>query len=62
LTKQKGLLASKNKERLGLVHVDICSLVKGAVSINGHRFWIEIVNSFSSYYWVEALKSRDEAP
>jgi len=50
LTKQKGLLASKNNETLRLVHVNIYSLFKGADSIEGHQFWIEIVDSFSSYY------------
>ena len=62
LTKRKGPLARRNEERLGLIHVDIYGPFKDAVSKDSHRFWLEIVNSFSGYHWVQALKSRDEAP
>ena len=62
LTRSKGPLAQRSDERLGRIHVDICGPFKDAVSKDGHRYWLEIVDSFSGYHWVIPLGSRGDAP
>ncbi|GJT71176.1 retrovirus-related pol polyprotein from transposon TNT 1-94 [Tanacetum coccineum] len=54
-------LVPNSKQRLHLLHMDLCGLMRIA-SINGKRYVLVIVDDYSHYTWVLFLRSKDEAP
>ncbi|GJU60647.1 retrovirus-related pol polyprotein from transposon TNT 1-94 [Tanacetum coccineum] len=50
-----------SKQRLHLLHMDLCSPMRIA-SINGKRYVLVIVDNYSHYTWVIFLRSKDKAP
>jgi hypothetical protein len=48
------------KERLELVHGDLCGLVKPATP-GGRRYFLLLVDDLSRYMWVVVLGSKGEA-
>ncbi|GKD68310.1 retrovirus-related pol polyprotein from transposon TNT 1-94 [Tanacetum coccineum] len=50
-----------NKERLYLLHMDLCGPMRVA-SVNGKKYILVIVDDYSRFTWVEFLASKDEAP
>nr|GEZ96618.1 putative ribonuclease H-like domain-containing protein [Tanacetum cinerariifolium] len=51
----------KSKQRLHLLHMDLCGPMRIA-SINGKRYVLVIVDDYSCYTWVHFLRSKDETP
>nr|GEV08981.1 copia protein [Tanacetum cinerariifolium] len=52
---------SNLKQRLHLLHMDLCGLMRVA-SINGKRYVLVIVDDYSRYTWVHFLRTKDETP
>nr|GEU32096.1 putative ribonuclease H-like domain-containing protein [Tanacetum cinerariifolium] len=52
---------SNSKQRLHLLHMDLCGRMRVA-SINGKRYVLVIVDDYSRYTWVHFLKTKDELP
>ncbi|GJU53735.1 retrovirus-related pol polyprotein from transposon TNT 1-94 [Tanacetum coccineum] len=50
-----------SKQRLHLLHMDLCGLMRIA-SINGKRYVLVIVDNYSRYTWVHFLRKKDEVP
>nr|GEW14960.1 integrase, catalytic region, zinc finger, CCHC-type, peptidase aspartic, catalytic [Tanacetum cinerariifolium] len=50
-----------NKEKLYLLHMDLCGLMRVA-NVNGKKYILIIVDDYSSFIWVKCLRSKDEAP
>nr|GEX15370.1 retrovirus-related Pol polyprotein from transposon TNT 1-94 [Tanacetum cinerariifolium] len=50
-----------SKERLNLLHMDLCGLIRVA-SINGKKYIMVIVDEYSIYTWTLFLCSKDETP
>ncbi|GKC28259.1 retrovirus-related pol polyprotein from transposon TNT 1-94 [Tanacetum coccineum] len=50
-----------NREKLYLLHMDLCGLMRVA-SINGKKCILVIVDDYSRFTWVKFLASKDEAP
>nr|GEX93628.1 hypothetical protein [Tanacetum cinerariifolium] len=54
-----------SKERLNLLHIDLCGLMRVA-SINGKKYILKyilvIVDDYSRYTWTLFLRSKDEKP
>ncbi|GJS08551.1 retrovirus-related pol polyprotein from transposon TNT 1-94 [Tanacetum coccineum] len=50
-----------NQEKLYLLHMDLCGLMRVA-SINGKRYILVIIDDYSRFNWVIFLKTKDEAP
>ncbi|GJT97145.1 retrovirus-related pol polyprotein from transposon TNT 1-94 [Tanacetum coccineum] len=50
-----------SKQRLHLLHMDLCGLMK-VKSIYGKWYVLVIVDDYSRYTWVYFLRSKDEAP
>nr|GEU87534.1 hypothetical protein [Tanacetum cinerariifolium] len=50
-----------SKQRLHLLHMDLCSLMRVA-SINGKRYVLVIVDDYSRYTWVHFLITKYETP
>ncbi|GKE36375.1 retrovirus-related pol polyprotein from transposon TNT 1-94 [Tanacetum coccineum] len=57
----KPKLVSNSKQRLHLLHMDLCGSIR-VKSINGKRYVLVIVDDYSRYTWVHFLRSKDEAP
>jgi hypothetical protein len=65
LTKQRRLPFSQQssfraKERLELVHGDLCGLVTPATP-GGRRYFLLLIDDISRYMWVVVLGSKGEA-
>ncbi|GJY37617.1 retrovirus-related pol polyprotein from transposon TNT 1-94 [Tanacetum coccineum] len=54
-------LVLNSKQRLHLLHMDLCGLMR-VESINGKRYVLVIVDDYSRYTWVHFLRLKDEAP
>nr|GEZ57489.1 putative ribonuclease H-like domain-containing protein [Tanacetum cinerariifolium] len=54
-------LVPNSKQRLHLLHMDLCGLMRVA-SINGKRYVLVIVDDYSRYTWVHFLRTKDEKP
>ncbi|GKE05426.1 retrovirus-related pol polyprotein from transposon TNT 1-94, partial [Tanacetum coccineum] len=54
-------LVPNSKQRLHLLHMDLCGLMRIA-SINGKWYVLVIVDDYSRYTWVHFLRSKDETP
>nr|GEU54664.1 hypothetical protein [Tanacetum cinerariifolium] len=50
-----------NQKKLYLLHMDSCGPMH-AVTINGKRYILVIVDYYSRFTWVKILRSKDEAP
>ncbi|GJT50537.1 retrovirus-related pol polyprotein from transposon TNT 1-94 [Tanacetum coccineum] len=50
-----------SKQRLHLLHMDLCGPMRIA-SINGKRYILVIIDDYFRYTWVVFLRSKDEAP
>ncbi|GJW57828.1 retrovirus-related pol polyprotein from transposon TNT 1-94 [Tanacetum coccineum] len=50
-----------NKEKLYLLHMDLCGPMR-VTSINGKKYILIIVDDYSRFTWVKFLASKDEAP
>ncbi|GJW43810.1 retrovirus-related pol polyprotein from transposon TNT 1-94 [Tanacetum coccineum] len=50
-----------NKEKLYLLHMDLCGPMRVA-SINRKKYILVIVDDYSWFTWVKFLASKDEAP
>ncbi|GJW84585.1 retrovirus-related pol polyprotein from transposon TNT 1-94 [Tanacetum coccineum] len=50
-----------NKEKLHLLHMDLCGPIPIA-SVNGNKYILVIVDDYSRFTWVNFLRSKDEAP
>nr|GEU53155.1 retrovirus-related Pol polyprotein from transposon TNT 1-94 [Tanacetum cinerariifolium] len=50
-----------NQERLYLLHMDLCGLMRVA-SINEKKYILFIVDDYSRFTWVKFLSSKDEDP
>ncbi|GKA09742.1 putative RNA-directed DNA polymerase [Tanacetum coccineum] len=50
----------KEKERLKLIHADICGPISSEIPA-GNRYFFLLVDDFSHVMWVYMLKSKDEA-
>ncbi|GJR94311.1 integrase, catalytic region, zinc finger, CCHC-type containing protein [Tanacetum coccineum] len=50
-----------NKEKLYLLHMDLCGPMLVA-SVNGKKYILVIVDYYSRFTWVKCLRSKDEAP
>ncbi|GJR16797.1 retrovirus-related pol polyprotein from transposon TNT 1-94 [Tanacetum coccineum] len=50
-----------NKEKLYLLHMDLCGPMRVA-SINGKKYILVIVDDYYRFTWVKFLASKDEAP
>nr|GEX78479.1 hypothetical protein [Tanacetum cinerariifolium] len=48
-----------SKQRLHLLHMDLCGLIRVA-NINGQRYVLVIVDDYSLYTWVHFLRTKDE--
>nr|GEX94398.1 retrovirus-related Pol polyprotein from transposon TNT 1-94 [Tanacetum cinerariifolium] len=49
-----------NQEKLYLLHIDLCSLIRVA-SVNGKKYILIIFKDYSRFTWVKWLRSKDEA-
>ncbi|GKD01802.1 retrovirus-related pol polyprotein from transposon TNT 1-94, partial [Tanacetum coccineum] len=49
-----------NKEKLYLLHMDLCGPIHVA-SVNGKKYILVIVDDYSRFTWVKCLRSKDEA-
>ncbi|GKD01078.1 retrovirus-related pol polyprotein from transposon TNT 1-94 [Tanacetum coccineum] len=49
-----------NKEKLYLLHMDLCGLMR-VKSINGKKYILVIVDDYSWFTWVKFLRSKDKA-
>nr|GEY03030.1 hypothetical protein [Tanacetum cinerariifolium] len=49
-----------NQEKLYLLHMDLCGPMR-TESVNGKKFILIIVDSYSRFTWVKFLRSKDEA-
>ncbi|GJU66048.1 integrase, catalytic region, zinc finger, CCHC-type containing protein, partial [Tanacetum coccineum] len=49
-----------NKEKLYLLHMDLCGPMRVA-SVNGKKYILVIVDDYSRFTWVKCLRSKDEA-
>nr|GEU74341.1 hypothetical protein [Tanacetum cinerariifolium] len=61
LAKNDLVSVPNSRQRLHLLHMDLCGLMRIA-SINGKRYVLAIVDNYSRYTWVHFLRSKDEAP
>nr|GFB53487.1 retrovirus-related Pol polyprotein from transposon TNT 1-94 [Tanacetum cinerariifolium] len=52
---------SNSKQRLHLLHMDLCGPMRVA-SINGKRYVLVIIDDYSRYTWVHFLRTKDETP
>ncbi|GKC14518.1 retrovirus-related pol polyprotein from transposon TNT 1-94, partial [Tanacetum coccineum] len=50
-----------NKEKLFLLHMDLCGLMHVA-SVNGKEYILVIIDDYSRFTWVKCLRSKDKAP
>nr|GEU43200.1 retrovirus-related Pol polyprotein from transposon TNT 1-94 [Tanacetum cinerariifolium] len=50
-----------NKEKLYLLHMDLCGPIRVA-SVNRKKYTLVIVDDYSRFTWVNFLASKDEAP
>nr|GEX13290.1 hypothetical protein [Tanacetum cinerariifolium] len=50
-----------NKEKLYLLHMDLCGPMR-VTSINGRKYILVIIDDYSRFTWVKCLRSKDEAP
>ncbi|GKE63423.1 retrovirus-related pol polyprotein from transposon TNT 1-94 [Tanacetum coccineum] len=50
-----------NKEKLYLLHIDLCGQICVA-SVNGKKYILVIIDDYSRFTWVKFLRSKDEAP
>nr|GEX04167.1 uncharacterized mitochondrial protein AtMg00810-like [Tanacetum cinerariifolium] len=50
-----------NKEKLYLLHMDLCGPMRVA-SINGKKYILVIIDDYYRFTWVKCLRSEDEAP
>ncbi|GJZ42078.1 retrovirus-related pol polyprotein from transposon TNT 1-94, partial [Tanacetum coccineum] len=50
-----------NQEKLYLLHMDLCGLMRVA-SVNGKKYILVIIDDYSRFTWVKCLRSKDEAP
>nr|GFA03014.1 retrovirus-related Pol polyprotein from transposon TNT 1-94 [Tanacetum cinerariifolium] len=57
----KSKAVSSSKERLNLLHMDLCGPMRVA-SINGKKYILVIVDNYSRYTWTLFLCSKDETP
>nr|GEV05460.1 hypothetical protein [Tanacetum cinerariifolium] len=57
----KSKAVPSSKERLNLLHIDLCGLIRVA-SINGKKYILVIVDDYSRYTWTLFLRSKDETP
>ncbi|GJW66973.1 retrovirus-related pol polyprotein from transposon TNT 1-94 [Tanacetum coccineum] len=58
---KNGLVRDTNKEKLYLLHMDLCGPMRVA-SINGKKYILVVVDDYSRFTWVKFLASNDEAP
>nr|GEV33287.1 hypothetical protein [Tanacetum cinerariifolium] len=49
-----------NKEKLYLLHMDLCGLIR-VESINEKKYILVILDDYSRFTWVKCLRSKDEA-
>ncbi|GJZ72906.1 retrovirus-related pol polyprotein from transposon TNT 1-94 [Tanacetum coccineum] len=49
-----------NKEKLYLLHMDLCRPIRVA-SVNGKKYILVIIDDYSRFTWVKCLRSKDEA-
>nr|GFC68797.1 hypothetical protein [Tanacetum cinerariifolium] len=49
-----------NQEKLYLVHMDLCGLMR-VESVNGKKYILIIIDDYSRFTWVKFLRSKDEA-
>ncbi|GJS13906.1 retrovirus-related pol polyprotein from transposon TNT 1-94 [Tanacetum coccineum] len=56
----KPKLVSNSKNRLHILHMDLCGLMR-VESINRKRYVLVIVDDYSRYTWANFLRSKDEA-
>nr|GEV72361.1 retrovirus-related Pol polyprotein from transposon TNT 1-94 [Tanacetum cinerariifolium] len=57
---QKPKSEDTNQEKLYLMHMDLCGLMRVA-SVNGKKYILVIVDDYSRFTWVKCLRSKDEA-
>ncbi|GJV98074.1 putative ribonuclease H-like domain-containing protein [Tanacetum coccineum] len=50
-----------NQEKLYLLHMDLCGLMRFA-SVNGKKYILIIVDDYSRFTWVKCLRSKHKAP
>ncbi|GJS36914.1 retrovirus-related pol polyprotein from transposon TNT 1-94 [Tanacetum coccineum] len=50
-----------NQEKLYLLYMDLCGLMRVA-RINGKKYILIIIDDYSWFTWVKCLRSKDEAP
>nr|GFC05673.1 hypothetical protein [Tanacetum cinerariifolium] len=50
-----------NKEKLYLLHMDLCEPMR-VESVNGKKYIIVIIDDYSRFTWVKFLRSKDKAP
>nr|GEY08152.1 hypothetical protein [Tanacetum cinerariifolium] len=50
-----------NKEKLYLLHMDLCGPMR-VESVNGKKYILVIIDDYSRFTWVKFLRSMDEAP
>nr|GEU69115.1 retrovirus-related Pol polyprotein from transposon TNT 1-94 [Tanacetum cinerariifolium] len=50
-----------NQEKLYLLHMDLCGLMH-AISVNGKKYILVIIDDYYRFTWVKCLRSKDEAP
>nr|GEZ67385.1 hypothetical protein [Tanacetum cinerariifolium] len=50
-----------NQEKLYLLHMDFCGLVRVA-SVSRKKYILIVVDDYSRFTWVKCLRSKDEAP
>ncbi|GKE00867.1 retrovirus-related pol polyprotein from transposon TNT 1-94 [Tanacetum coccineum] len=60
-TPYKPKLVPNSKNRLHLLHMDLCGPMR-VESINGKQYVLVIVDDYSHYTWVHFLRSKDDAP
>nr|GEW97973.1 hypothetical protein [Tanacetum cinerariifolium] len=58
---QKPKSEDTNKEKLYLLHMDLCGPMR-VESVNAKKYILVIVDDYSRYTWVKSLRSKDEAP
>nr|GEY47230.1 retrovirus-related Pol polyprotein from transposon TNT 1-94 [Tanacetum cinerariifolium] len=54
-------LVLNSKQRLHLLHMDLCGPMRVA-SINGKWYVLVVVDDYSRYTWVHILRTKDETP
>nr|GEV75871.1 retrovirus-related Pol polyprotein from transposon TNT 1-94 [Tanacetum cinerariifolium] len=57
----KSKAVPSSKERLNLLHMDLCGPMRVA-SINGKKYILVIIDDYSRYTWTLFLRSKDETP